>query len=663
VKCGTKIHRRLSFDSRNFNKDLGLGEEMCGIAGIVGVDRAFPLSSTVLRQMCSEIVYRGPDDEGLLTKEGVGLAMRRLSIIDVTGGHQPIPNEDFSIWIVFNGEIYNFEELRLELEAKGHKFRTNSDTEAIVHAYESFGDDCVNKLRGMFAFAIYDFKKRALFLARDRIGKKPLHYAVHNGVLYFASEIKSILTVVPELAEVDQAAIAQYFYYGYILDPFTIFKGIKKLPPGHTLSFDDHSLSVNRYWDLAQFGSGTLPEPDFLRKLEHTLTEAVRIRLISEVSLGALLSGGVDSSTIVAIMAKISSSRVKTFSIGFKKADFDETRHARAVAAEFGTEHHELIVDADVWATMEKLTSILDEPFADSSIIPTYHVAKMARQYVTVALSGDGGDELFAGYDRYFIHYKRRYLDLIPRWVAPVYHNFVYPMVPLKWRSRKITYNFVLNARDRYLNGLGAIHHDPGLAVLSPEFLDSVAKCDRPELIAQRHYDNSPGSDIVGKMQYTDIKTYLTADVLTKVDRMSMACSLEVRCPLLDHLFVELATQLPLSMRIRNGTRKYLLRRLAERLGVPRETLYRRKQGFALPLMHWMRNELKLDLTNSLLESRTINRGYFRKSAIERTLKEHRDNERDHSALLWQLLAFEFWHRNYLERRAIAIEHAAKRCN
>jgi asparagine synthase (glutamine-hydrolysing) len=634
---------------------------MCGIAGIVGNDPTFPVRLDQLRQMCSEIVYRGPDDEGLLVQEGVGLGMRRLSIIDICGGRQPIANEDQSIWIVFNGEIYNFEELRRELEAKGHTFRTHSDTEAIVHSYECYGRDCVNKLRGMFAFAIYDFKKRTLLLARDRLGKKPLHYTIHNGALYFASEIKSILSLMPELAVLDQQAIAQYFFYGYIPDPLTAFKNIKKLPPGHTLHFNGDLLNITKYWDLAQFGSLTLSETDCLTRLEQALTEAVRIRLISEVPLGALLSGGVDSSIVVAIMAKLSSSSVKTFSIGFKKADFDETYHARSVATAFRTEHHELVVDADLFDTAEKLTSILDEPFADSSIIPTYHVARMARQYVTVALSGDGGDELFAGYDSYFIHYQRRHLDLIPRWVAPFYHNFVYPRIPLKLRGRKITYNFVQNARDRFLNGLGSIHsYDRGLTLLSPEFLDSVARYDRPDRVAQNYYDNCSASDIVSKMQYTDIKTYLTADVLTKVDRMSMACSLEVRCPLLDQVFVELATQLPLKMRIRNGTRKYLLRRLAEKLGVPRETLYRRKQGFALPLMHWMRDELKLEVTNLLLEPRTTNRGFFNKSIIERTLKEHQQNTRDHSVLLWQLLAFELWHRNYLERKPIAVGPAVK---
>jgi asparagine synthase (glutamine-hydrolysing) len=627
---------------------------MCGIAGIVATDRLFRIDSAQVGQMCAEIVHRGPDDVGMLTQDGVGLGMRRLSIIDVGGGKQPIPNEDSTIWIVFNGEIYNFAELRAELEAKGHRFRTHSDTEVIVHAYESYGPDCVRKLRGMFAFAIYDFKTRALFLARDRIGKKPLHYALHHGILYFGSEIKSILSVAPQLGVVDQESLAQYFYYGYIPDPHSVFKAIKKLPPGHWLEFANGSIQLQKYWDLPQFTSLALPESDCLDMLQQTLSEAVRMRLISEVPLGALLSGGVDSSTVVAMMAKISSRPVKTFSIGFKNEDFDEARHARSVATRFGTDHHELLVEADLWGTLHKLSSIIDEPFADSSMIPTYHVARMAREHVTVVLSGDGGDELFAGYDSYIVHHRRRHLDMIPNWVAPTYHKFVYPFLPPKFRNRKLVYNFVLDARERFVNGRAAIpSYDRELTLLTPEFLNSVAKFAPPEVTAQKYYDNAPASDIVSRMQYADIKTYLPADILTKVDRMSMACSLEVRCPLLDHVFAELAAQLPLSMKIRNGTRKYLLRRLAERLGVPRETLYRQKQGFALPLNHWMRNELKVELMALLLEPRTSERGYFRRKIIEKMLKEHQRNERDHSAVLWQLLAFELWHRNYLERRTL----------
>src|SRR6266576_896508 len=353
---------------------------MCGIAGMAATDHHFQATPSEVKRMCSEIVYRGPDDEGILAKDGVGLGMRRLSIIDVQGGHQPIPNEDNTLWIVFNGEIYNFNDLREDLESKGHQFRTHCDTEAILHAYEAYGPECVRKLRGMFAFAIYDFKARTLFLGRDRLGKKPLHYALDRGVLYFGSEIKSILVVAPQLGTIDQEALSQFFCYGYIPDPYTAFKAIRKLPPGHSLLFANGSLQIQKYWDVPEFGSLHLSEEDCLERLEHTLSEAVRIRLISEVPLGALLSGGVDSSVVVATMAKVSSTPVKTFSIGFGEEDFNETQHARSVATRFGTEHHELVVKSDLWDTLEKLSYILDEPFADSSTVPTFHLARMARQ-------------------------------------------------------------------------------------------------------------------------------------------------------------------------------------------------------------------------------------------------------------------------------------------
>jgi asparagine synthase (glutamine-hydrolysing) len=625
---------------------------MCGIAGMVATDRQFQAAASEVRRMCAEIVYRGPDDEGILAKDGVGLGMRRLSIIDVQGGHQPIPNEDNTMWIVFNGEIYNFNDLREDLESKGHQFRTHCDTEAILHAYEAYGPDCVRKLRGMFAFAIYDFKERTLFLGRDRLGKKPLHYALDRGILYFGSEIKSILAVAPQLGTVDQEALSQFFCYGYIPDPYTAFRAIRKLPPGHSLLFANGSLQIQKYWDVPEFGSLQLSEEDCLERLEHTLSEAVRIRLISEVPLGALLSGGVDSSVVVATMAKVSSTPVKTFSIGFSEEDFNETQHARAVAKRFGTEHHELVVKVDLWSTLEKLSYTLDEPFADSSIIPTFHVARMARQHVTVVLSGDGGDELFAGYDDYIVNYNRRHLDVIPDWVAPVYHKLVYPHIPANLRARKLVHSFPLRSRDRFVRGKTMFpSYDPELTLLTPEFLNSVAGYQPAENTARRYFDEAPASDIVSKMQYTDMKCYMTADVLTKVDRMSMANSLEVRCPLLDHVVVELAVQIPVAMKIRNGTRKYLLRKLAEKLGVPREALYRRKQGFSLPLKHWMRGGLKDDMVAVLLEPRTVARGYFRKSEIERTLKEHQHGEFDHSAKLWQLLIFELWHRNFLESK------------
>jgi asparagine synthase (glutamine-hydrolysing) len=626
---------------------------MCGIAGIVASDSEVQVDIAQVQRMCAVITHRGPDDEGIYVRGPAGLGMRRLSIIDVSGGQQPIHNEDHSAWIVFNGEIYNFRDLRRDLEAQGHRFYTHSDTEVIVHLYEDYGADCVSKLRGMFAFAVYDLRKRKLLLARDRLGKKPLHYAFQAGVLYFGSEIKSMLAVAPNLAEVDNVSLGQFFFYGYIPDPRTSFTRIRKLPPGHYLEFADNQISIRQYWDMPQFGSNPMPEEECLQRIEGILADAVRMRLISEVPLGVLLSGGVDSSVVVATMARTSDAPVKTFTIGFGKADFDEAEYARTVANQFGTEHHELTVDPDLWSTLELLSGVLDEPFADSSILPTYHVSRMARKYVTVVLSGDGGDELFAGYDRYAVQQRRQYLDLIPRWMAHLYKNVIYPRLPSGIRSRKLAYNLVLNGRDRFIDGISVLAPRNGdLSVLDSGFLRSTMDSELPGAVAQHYFDNAPASDLVSRMQYVDIKTYLTADVLTKVDRMSMACSLEVRCPLLDHVLVEFAVSLPASMKLRGRQSKYLLRRLAERLGVPHKVLYRSKQGFALPLVHWMRQELKREVTDLLLEPRTLQRGYFQRAGIERLLQEHQSGQRDHSTLLWELLAFEMWQRNYLERLA-----------
>ncbi|MFY9743262.1 MAG: asparagine synthase (glutamine-hydrolyzing), partial [Candidatus Sulfotelmatobacter sp.] len=430
---------------------------MCGIAGIVSTDGG-PIEAATIHHMCQAIVHRGPDDEGLFVKDGVGLGMRRLSIIDVSGGHQPVFNEDRSVWIVFNGEIYNFPELREELLKRGHKFSTYTDTEVIVHLYEEMGPDCVSKLRGMFAFALYDERRRKLLMARDRLGKKPLHFALQNQAsrgsesdraegsrLLFASEIKSILTVAPELATVNHQALLQYMYFGYVPDPLTAFTSIQKLPAGHLLEFENGRIAVRQYWDLPQYGTHTpRSEEECLEEMEHRLAEAVRIRLISDVPLGALLSGGTDSSTVVALMARASSQPVKTFAIGFRDEDFNEAPYARMVAEKFGTNHHELIVEPDVLETVQTLTSSLEEPFGDSSMLPTYYVSCLARKHVTVALSGDGGDEIFAGYDRYAIHLRRQWFERIPSWARTFYRSRIYPRLPADMRGKKFSYNVSL---------------------------------------------------------------------------------------------------------------------------------------------------------------------------------------------------------------------------
>ena len=520
---------------------------MCGIAGVVSATRESNITEALVRHMCDQIVYRGPDDEGLYVADGAGLGMRRLSIIDLSGGHQPVFNEDRSAWVVFNGEIYNFPELRPELEKRGHRFYTKTDTEVIIHLYEEMGAECVQKLRGMFSLAIYDQTKRKLVLARDRLGKKPLHYALLKDKLYFGSEIKSILAVAPELAEVNAQGLLEYLYYGYIPDPITVFTGIQKLPPGHLLEFEKGKIHLRQYWDLPQYSThAPKSEEECLEELEGRLLEATRIRLISDVPLGAFLSGGIDSSTIVALMARASSGPVKTFSIGFTKADFNEAEYARMVARKFGTDHHEMILEPDVVETVEHLTSSLEEPFGDSSMLPTYYVSQMARQHVTVALSGDGGDEIFAGYDRYRIHANRRFFEHIPDWARRFYRDQLFRLMPRSMRGRKFSYNVTLPWRERYVDGLSfvpAFERDTPL--LSDDFRQVLRSSDDPQNVLLRYFAKAPAHDPVSELLYVDTKTYMAADILTKVDRMSMLNSLEVRVPILDHQLVEWVTGLP----------------------------------------------------------------------------------------------------------------------
>jgi len=625
---------------------------MCGIAGIieregetVGADR--------VRRMTDAIVHRGPDDEGIRVQGRVGLGMRRLSIIDLAGGRQPIYNEDRSVCVVFNGEIYNFPQLRKELEGRGHRFYTHCDTEVIVHLYEEMGADCVTKLRGMFAIALYDEKRELLLLARDRLGKKPLYYALLDGRFYFASEIKAMLALAPHLAEVDPEGVLQFFYFGYVPDPYSAFQRIRKLPPGHLAEYAKGEIKVRQYWDVPPYGKQD-PGSDqaCLEEMERRLEEAVRIRLISDVPLGAMLSGGVDSSIVVALMARCSSTPVKTFSIGFGKADFNEAEYARRVAERFQTDHHELMVDPDIAATLNQLSGVMEEPFGDSSMIPTYYVSRLAREKVTVALSGDGGDELFAGYDRYLVNLKRRKFDWIPMWMGDAYRKRVYRRLPTGVYGRRFAWNVTLSPRDRYLDGLAllpALHREREL--FNEDFLETAETLVPPFGQFERYYDEAPATDSLSRLLYLDTKTYLPADILAKVDRLSMAASLEVRCPILDHEFVEWVAGLPLKYKYRDGTRKYILKKLAERLGIPSELLHRRKTGFSMPLVHWMRHELRDSLLGIVIEPRTLQRGYFKPAAIRALLDEHVRGRRNHAGALWLLLVFELWHRNFIEVR------------
>lgn len=624
---------------------------MCGIAGIVNSEPGATVDRETIHQMCEQIIHRGPDDEGIYVNGSAGLGMRRLSIIDLAGGHQPIHNEDETIWLVFNGEIYNFLELRDELEQRGHRFYTNTDTEVIVHLYEELGAGCVQKLRGMFAIAIYDERKRKLLLARDRLGIKPLHYSLHKGRLLFGSEIKAILAASPVLRDISMDGFLEYIECGYIPDPRTAFKEISKLPPGQLLEFTNGQITTRQYWELPDFStSEPVSEEECLEEMERRLFEAVRIRLIADVPLGALLSGGIDSSIVVGLMARATSVPVQTFSIGFEEAAFNETPYARVVASHFGTEHHEFMVRPNIHEVLQYLTTFLDEPFGDSSVVPTYLVSRLARQFVKVVLSGDGGDELFAGYDTYQMQMARQRFNFLPGWAGSFYRNAIFPLLPQRTRGRRFLYDISLPWPERALNAVSFRSDLRGrLSVLSGD-VRRFAKggCD-PQAIFRQYLTTASKFKPLSQLLYLDTKTYLPADILTKVDRMSMATSLEARVPLLDHPFVEWAVRLPENFKLRGKDAKYILRQLARRIGVPAEVVERPKRGFAMPLVHWIRKELKQDFVQILLEPRTMERGYFDRKGLSALLQEHFRGRRDHSNKLWRLLAFELWHRNFLE--------------
>ncbi len=607
------------------------------------------VETATIRRMSQSMVHRGPDDEGIFVKDGAGLGVRRLSVIDLAGGHQPVFNEDKTICVVYNGEVYNFLELRRELEGRGHLFYTNTDTEVVVHLYEEMGRDCVQKLRGMFAFAIYDIRHRRLLLARDRLGIKPLHYALADGRLLFGSEIKSILAVAPELAIIDQRALWEYLYFGYIPDPATAFLSIHKLLPGHILEFERGRVSLHQYWDLPEYGTHQpRSEEECLQELEHRLAEAVRIRLMADVPLGALLSGGTDSSTVVALMARASPRPIKTFSVGFEHADFNEAPYAKLVAERFGTEHHELILEPDVVQTVQALTRSMEEPFGDSSMLPTYYISCLARQHVTVAVSGDGGDEAFGGYERYQIHLQRRNFKWMPEWAGGFYRRQLHPRLPSSVPGRNLAYGISLPWAERYLEGVSLRPFDREMRLLSDDFRIAALGDADPMSALRKYLDAAPAGDPLSRVLYLDTKTYLSGDILTKVDRMSMLASLEVRVPILDHLFLEWVTGLPPEWKMRGKKQKYIFTKLAERVGVPKEVLNRPKQGFALPLRHWMRNKLKDLIMSVLLDSTTLQRGYFNSQGIRRLLDEHFQGRRDHSARIWRFLMFELWHRTFL---------------
>jgi asparagine synthase (glutamine-hydrolysing) len=628
---------------------------MCGIVGIVRRGGQV-VDEGVLARMCAAIRHRGPDDEGFYLKESAGLAMRRLAIIDLAHGQQPITNEDATAWIVFNGEIYNYLSLRDRLEKLGHKFRTNSDTEAIVHAYEQYGADCPKHLRGMFAFAIWDERKEELFLARDRIGKKPLLYALTpTGQFVFGSEFQALLQHPDVSRDVDETALHYYLSFMCVPAPLTAYRAIRKLEPGHSLRYTrDGEIVSARYW-----------EPDFNRKEKWTeeeageravevLREAVRVRLMSEVPLGAFLSGGIDSSAVVALMSEQSSERVKTFSIGFDEQDFSELHHARRVAEHVGAEHHEFIVRPDALEVLPTLVEHYGEPYADSSAIPTYYVSRETRRHVTVALNGDGGDECFAGYERYA---AMRLAETYRRVPASLREGFIRQAINLlpaseARRSRvrdikRFAASASLPAVERYLRWVSVFDTEAKDSLYTTEFRARMRPHRAASLLAP-WFARANGAGVVDAALLADTMTYLPNDLLVKVDIASMANSLEARSPFLDHHVIEFAASLPEELKLRGRTTKYLLKKVLRKL-LPVENIERRKMGFGVPIGHWFRGEMKPFLCETLLSEKHLRRGLFKPDAVRRLVAEHTTGARDHSHRLWTLLMLELWFVRFID--------------
>jgi len=633
---------------------------MCGICGFARTPEGPRPDPGLLGRMCRTIVHRGPDDEGIYADGLVGLGNRRLSIIDVAGGHQPLSNEDGTVWIAYNGEAYNFAEVRDELAGRGHAFRTRSDTETIVHAYEEWGLDFVHRFRGMFAFALWDKRTERLFLFRDRVGVKPLYYTrLPDGALVFGSELKAILVHPGVHRQVDPAALDLYLTLEYVPAPLSMFKGIFKLPAGHYLVYDRGRIEIHPYWDVlaagdAGDGGGRSSSPaDLQDELYSLLRESVKLRLVSDVPIGAFLSGGVDSSTIVGLMRELGADPLRTFSIGFKDRTYNELAHARRIAERFETAHEELILEPRALELTEKLVRHLDEPLGDFSIFPTYLVSEMARRHVTVALSGDGGDELFAGYEHYQAQKIARRFGVAPagRLLGKATAR-LRPSDKKKgaWNKlRRFTQGFDHEAGDRHFRWMMFLTEGTKRELYSPAFAEALGGIGpiRGRDPLAGHFAAMEGFDRTTAELYLDLKTYLVDDIMVKVDRMSMAVSLEAREPLLDHKLVEFAFRLPGRLKLRGGTTKWIFKKSVERL-LPRETIYRPKEGFSIPIKHWLKEDLRELVRDTLSEKRLREGGFFRPATVGRMIDDHLAGRENCSHEIWALFVFEVWRQTYL---------------
>ena len=627
---------------------------MCGIAGIVSLgERGVDVSE--LQAMCGAMVHRGPNSGGAYVGPGVGLGMRRLSVIDLQTGNQPIGNEDGSVWVVLNGEIYNFRELRRELISRGHTFATSGDTETIVHLYEEYGARCVDRLRGMYAFALWDARARQLLLARDRIGIKPLYYTVSNGRLIFASELKAIL----ELPEIERTLNwrAVDHLFTFLVTPATqsIIDGVLKLEPGHVLVAAPHRAPrTTRYWDLRFEPDHSRTEAYFVERLRDLLDESVHLHLASDVPLGAFLSGGIDSSAVVAAAARLTTEPVKTFSIGFADAEYDESSHARVVARHLGTDHHELVLEPDALDIVDDLAWYLDEPFGDTSAIPTYMVSKLAAEHVTVVLSGDGGDELFGGYDKYVVEARERGYQ-VPAALRRVLGT-VSKTMPDGMRGRNFLRHFSLTGADRYLDAVTLFRRDAKQRLFRREVFAELSAFD-PYAEVDRHLAHTP-DHWLSALQYLDVKGYLPLDILTKVDRMSMGHSIEARVPLLDHVLVEFAATIPPDLKLHGQTTKYIFKQ-AMRGILPDAVIDRPKHGFAVPLGRWFRGQLGPFVRDLLLSETSQRRGLFNRAHIEQLLTRFGQG-RPLDFELWTLISFELWCRTFLDGTTARRDRAAR---
>ena len=629
---------------------------MCGIVGIFDTRGARTIDPALVHRMNETQHHRGPDEGEVYTEPGVGMGHRRLSVIDLTAGQQPLFNEDRSVVVVFNGEIYNYRELMAELQALGHTFRTRCDTEVIVHAWEQWGAACVERFRGMFAFGLWDRNLQTFFMARDRLGVKPMYYAIlPDGMLIFSSELKALRTV-PGLARtIDPRAVEDYFAYGYVPEPKTIYQGALKLSPGFmlTIKVGEPVPAPQQFWDVPFKPHAPITDKEAEEELIVRLREAVKIRLVAEVPLGAFLSGGVDSSAIVAMMAELTTEPVNTCSIAFNDPAFDESKYAAQVAAQYKTNHHSETVDTEDYGLLDTLAHLYDEPYADSSAIPTYRVCQLARKRVTVALSGDGGDENLAGYRRYrYAMAENSVRSLLPSALRkPLFGTLgkYYPKAdwaPQMFRAKTTFEALSRDLVEGYFHGVSIMTDGLRAKLFSTKFRSDLQGY-RAIDVMHGHAKASPTDDPLSLIQYLDMKTWLPGDILTKVDRASMAHALEVRVPLLDHQLVEWISGLPPSMKLRGSEGKYIFKKSLEAY-LPNEILYRNKQGFSVPLASWFRGPLRQRVRDALLGQMLADTGIFDTAFLAEMVEQHQSGMRDYTAPIWSLLMFEGFLRNEL---------------